>query len=215
MSELIIKSFTLGEWGTNCYVLHPPEDGCECWIIDAGFDPQRMIDYVNEHDLTLQQVVLTHAHVDHIAGLSAIRANWPRAPILIHEAEQAWLGDPMLNLSAVLHQPVVAPDSTGTLEHGQTLTLSGIDFEIRHTPGHSPGGVTLYQPQNAVAVVGDTLFAGSIGRYDFPTSNGAHLMASIRDQLMTLPDETRVMAGHGPDTTIGEERRHNPFLQSN
>jgi len=213
MNELLIESFTLGEWMTNCYVVHVRHQTA-CWIIDAGYDPLLMIDYIKNNNLEPKQVILTHGHLDHIAGLSGLRAVWPKLPILIHPAEQQFPGDPALNLSIMIQQPIVGPDPTGTIEHDQTLTLGGIDFLVKHTPGHSPGGITLYQPIEAVAIVGDTLFAGSIGRYDFPTSDGATLMKSIYEQLMTLPDDTRVLAGHGPDTTIGKERDHNPFLQS-
>jgi len=210
-SRLNIESFSLGEWQTNCYVVHV--DGSpECWIVDVGFAPEPMIAYVRKKGLEPAQVVLTHAHLDHVAGLSQVRATWPKVPILIHEVEAKFPGDPSLNLSILLGAPIVAPDPTGMLRHGQTLELSGMIFEVRHTPGHSPGGITLYQKDEGVAIVGDALFAGSIGRTDFPTSDGRQLFKSIREQLLTLPDSTRVLAGHGPDTTIGEERKHNPYI---
>ena len=209
--KLDIASFSLSDWMTNCYVLHAV-DSKSCWIVDAGFEPEPVITYVKQHELELQQVILTHGHIDHIAGLSALRAFWPGVPILIHEAEEAFLVEPTLNLSAALGAAVVAPDATATLAAGQELALDGIAFEVRHTPGHSPGGVALYQKDEQVVFVGDTLFAGSVGRHDFPTSDGALLLESIRTQLLSLPDDTRVLSGHGPDTTIGEERKHNPFF---
>jgi hydroxyacylglutathione hydrolase len=209
--KLQIASFTLGDWRTNCYVLHVAGSP-KCWIVDAGFEPQPLIEYVQKSQLEPLQVVLTHAHVDHIAGLGAVRAFWPGVPILLHPLEEAFLSEPMLNLSSALDRPVIAPSATGMLEPGEPLSLEGYQFEVRHTPGHSPGGITLYQPDDQVAIVGDALFAGSIGRHDFPSSNGKLLIESIRSQLLTLPDETRVLSGHGPDTTIGEERQHNPFL---
>ncbi len=213
MSDLTIRSFTLGDWQTNCYVVHMEGDA-DCWIVDAGFAPRPMLEYIADHELRPSQIILTHAHLDHILGLSALRAIWPDMPSLIHESEKTYPGDPMQNLSALMDQPIVAPNPTGFIEHGQMLSLNGVEFEVRHTPGHSPGGITLYQPDHAVAIVGDTLFAGSIGRYDFPHSDGELLFKSIREQLLTLPGATCVMAGHGPDTTIDEERLHNPFLQS-
>ena len=115
--------------------------------------------------------------------------------------------------SLYLAQPVVAPDATGTLKHGDTLELDGHAFEIRHTPGHSPGGVCLYNAASKTAVVGDTLFNRSIGRHDFPTSDYDALEKSIREQLYTLPDDTRVLPGHMEPTTIGAEKTGNPFVR--
>ena len=213
MDSLHIESFCLGEWMTNCYVVYTGGPGGACWIVDAGFEPGPLLGFIADKGLRPQQVVLTHAHVDHIAGLAQVREAYPGLPILIHEAELAFPGDPVLNLSAALSEPVIAPEPSGTFSHGDTLTLDGIGFQVRHTPGHSPGGVCLYQKDQGVALVGDTLFAGSIGRHDFPTSDGPTLMRSIHEQLMTLPDDTRVLPGHGPETTIAQERRTNPFLR--
>jgi len=205
------KRFCLGDWATNCYLAYT--DSGACWIIDAGFEPAYLLRYIEEKNLKPKKVVLTHAHVDHVGGLAEVCETYPGVPVLIHEAERAFPGDPMLNLSAALAQEVVAPDPTGTFTHGDTLTLDGHDFQIRHTPGHSPGGVCLYQVEHKLAIVGDTLFSGSIGRHDFPTSDGPTLIRSIHEQLMTLPDDTRVLPGHGPETTIGNERTNNPFLR--
>ncbi len=223
--KLIIRKFELGEWMTNCYVIHVEGQGANgagegaatdaaqpCWIIDAGFEPYRLAAYIRERGLVPQAILLTHAHLDHIAGLSDLREKWPDLPILIHREEEAFLTDPMLNLSVVLEEPLVCPPATGFLEHGQALNIAGLRCEVRHTPGHSPGGVTFYFPQQGVAFVGDTLFAGSVGRTDFPTSDHELLFESIRKQLLTLPDDTRVLPGHGPETTIGRERRSNPYL---
>lgn len=218
--QLHIEKFCLGEWMTNCYVVHKaltqPGGGnapTDCWIVDAGFGPDAMIQYIKDNQLTPRQVLLTHAHVDHIAGVGAVREHWPDVPILIHENERRFLTDPMLNLSVALPEPVTAPEATGTLEHGQRLSLDGIEFEVRYTPGHSPGSVSLYQAEAGIILAGDVLFLDSIGRTDFPNCNHEHLLESIRTQFYTLPDETRVLPGHGPETTIGHERANNPFVQ--
>jgi len=208
---LRIKRFCLGQWATNCYVI-AAESG-RCWFVDVGFEPDWMIRYVQEHGFEPQQIVLTHAHVDHIAGLAQVRSHWPEIPILIHPAEKEFLIQPHLNLSIALDEQVVAPEATGTLEHGQTLELDGNTFEVRHTPGHSPGGVVLVQSASGVVLAGDTLFSGSIGRSDFPTSDPEALFNSIRTQLYTLPDETAVLPGHGAKTSIGVEKATNPFVQ--
>jgi glyoxylase-like metal-dependent hydrolase (beta-lactamase superfamily II) len=210
-NALHIETFPLGEWMTNCYVVAAASG--DCWIVDTGFSPRPMLEAIERQGLTPRRILLTHAHVDHIGGLAQVQQAYPDLPIFIHEAEQAFPTDPMLNLSAALTEEIVAPEPTGILQHGQTLELDSYSFEVRHTPGHSPGGITLYCQQQGVALVGDALFAGGIGRTDFPTSDHATLIEAIKTQLMTLPDETRVLPGHGPETTIGHERNTNPFLQ--
>ncbi len=135
-------------------------------------------------------------------------------PILIHDAEREFLFDTTLNLSAGFGMPIVAPEATDAISHGQVLTLADQSFEVRHTPGHSPGGIALIHAESATAIVGDTLFAGSIGRFDFPTSNGQQLIRSIHEQLLTLPDETRIYPGHGPSSTIGREREYQSLSAS-
>lgn len=209
--QLSIDTFTLGTYQTNCYVVSRP--GGNAWLIDVGQHPQPMFDHVEQAGLTVEKIILTHAHVDHVAGLAEATQRYPGVPIYIHDAERDFPGDASLNLSIYIAQPLVAPDPTDTLAHGDTLELDGITFEVRHTPGHSPGGITLYQPDHAVALVGDTLFANSIGRFDFPTSDGPLLMRSIHEQLLTLPDDTRVLPGHNAETTVGHERTHNQYLR--
>jgi glyoxylase-like metal-dependent hydrolase (beta-lactamase superfamily II) len=209
--DLQIQCFTLGDWMTNCYLVVAPSG--HCWIVDAGFRPAPMLEAISDQNLTPQCIILTHAHVDHIAGLSQVHQAYPKVPMLIHAAERAFLTDPMLNLSAALADEIIAPEATNTLQAGQTLSLDDFTFEIRHTPGHSPGGITLYDGKQGVALVGDALFAGGIGRTDFPTSDHNTLINAIESQLMSLPDQTRVLPGHGPETTIGQERVTNPFLQ--
>ncbi len=210
--DLHIETYTLGPWATNCYVLYREGDP-RCWVVDAGFEPTPMLRALRDRSLVPDKLVLTHAHPDHIAGVSAFREVWPNLPILIHAAEKDFPPDPQLNLSAQIDVPIAAPAPTETLAHGDVLELSGLRFEIRHTPGHSPGGITLYQPDEGVALVGDALFAGAIGRVDFPGSDGPTLLRSIHEQLLTLPDDTRIYPGHMGASTIGEQRRTNPFLQ--
>lgn len=208
--QLKTKRFCLGPWATNCYLVYTGSGAC--WIIDAGFEPDYLIRYTREKNLTPEKIILTHGHLDHVGGLAEVMDAFPSLPVLIHEAEVDFPGDPSLNLSGPFGLPMTAPDPTGTLKHGDTLTLDGHDFQVRHTPGHSPGGICLYRPEDQLAIVGDTLFAGSIGRSDFPTSDPQALISGIREQLMTMPDDTRVLSGHGPETTIGAERQTNPYI---
>jgi len=209
----LVEGYALGPFATNCYLVHVPPHP-DCWVIDASFEPRPMLDRVAALGLRVTHILLTHAHVDHIAGLEEVRRACPDARVLIHPAEAAFLADPMLNLSGAYGIPVRCAPADGPLDDAQTLTLSGSEWRILHTPGHSPGGITLYNAASAVAIVGDTLFAGSIGRSDFPTSDEAALHASIRSILYKLPPETRVFPGHGPATTIGREMMSNPYVRA-
>jgi len=208
--SLHIETFALGAWQTNCYIVH---SGGACWVVDAGFEPDALLAFIDREHLRVERVVLTHAHVDHIAGLAQVMAAVGDVPIHIHAAERDFLTDTALNLSLYLAQPVVAPQATDLLTHGDTLELQGHGFQVRHTPGHSPGGICLYNAQAKTAIVGDTLFDGSIGRHDFPTSDFDALERSIREQLYSLPDNTRVLPGHGEPTVIGKEKLSNPYVR--
>lgn len=209
-----IHGFQLGPHQTNCYVATAPaEDSQACWIIDAGYNPEPLIDWVRSEGLTPRALILTHAHCDHMAGVDAVRAAFPGIQVWIHAEEAAWLGDPELNLSAAMGIPATAAPAEHDLEEGQTLQLGETTWRVLHTPGHSPGSVSLVCESAAVAFVGDALFAGSVGRTDFPTSDHEALMTAISEKLYTLPDETQTLSGHGPPTTIGHEKRTNPFVR--
>ncbi len=212
MSTFNIESFTLGPFETNAYLVWP--DGSrDAWIIDPGFGPAPLLEEIKKRELTPTAIVLTHAHLDHVAGVADVRKVWPKIPILIHEAEKDWPSDPERNLSAFSGMPVSAPGPDRLLKDGDVLRLGELDWRVLHTPGHSPGSITLHQPQLDVAIVGDALFAGSIGRTDFPGSDFDTLARSIRERLYTLPGSTRVLPGHGEPTTIARERAGNPFVR--
>lgn len=219
-APLRIKSYTLGPYATNCYLLWI-DGGTDAWIIDASFGPKRIIDDVRANGLKPSRLLLTHAHVDHIAGveevLRELRPPTAAEPaMMIHPDEEGWLNDPILNLSGMGGQPVTTRAPDGLLNEGDVLTLGeddrSVSFKVLHTPGHSPGGVSLYCASHGVVLAGDALFAGSIGRTDFPGGDLPTLERSIRGKLYRLPRETTVLPGHGPGTTIGEEMDGNPYV---
>lgn len=215
-----LEVFTLGPFETNCYVVRAPgASGTDpdCWIVDASFEPAPIVEFVQARNLRPVALILTHAHVDHIAGVTEVVSACSRRgaplPVWVHAAEAAWLHDPMLNLSALGGVAVTAPGPDRLLQGGETLELGASRWTVLHTPGHSPGGITLSNPASGIALVGDTLFAGSVGRSDFPGSDQETLFQSIRTKLYTLPEATRIYPGHGPASTIGRERKHNPYVR--
>ncbi|HEX6989371.1 MAG TPA: MBL fold metallo-hydrolase [Bacillota bacterium] len=200
----------LGPVQANCYVLVDREGG-QALVIDPGAPDPWLWEQVE--GLRVQAIVLTHAHFDHIGAVAELHRR-TAAPILIHEAEAGWLTDPVLNGSARWEDQigrVTAPPAHGRLEPGRPLAFAGREIEVRHTPGHSPGSVSLILDDLCFA--GDTLFYRSIGRTDLPGGDHPTLLSSIRTQLLSLDDEVTVLPGHGPSTTIGDERRFNPFLK--
>jgi glyoxylase-like metal-dependent hydrolase (beta-lactamase superfamily II) len=186
-----------------------------CWVIDPGQQPGRVLEYLRVHKLTPDAILLTHAHVDHIAGLEETRRAYPDARVCAHQSERHFYSDPQFNLSIFMGMPISTREPTHYLQHGQQLTLNDTAWRVLHTPGHSPGGITFVCDAAKIAIVGDTLFAGSIGRVDFPTSDPALMHRSLHDVLMALPDTMVVHPGHGGATTIGRERTTNPFLRDN
>ncbi|MCK4873354.1 MAG: MBL fold metallo-hydrolase [Phycisphaerales bacterium] len=208
-----VDCFAVGPFETNCYIVRVAGE-TECWIVDAGFDPEPIIAAVREMGLTATWLLLTHAHVDHIAGVEEVRSAFPGLKVAIHEAEERFLADPALNLSLPFGMSITTSPADRLLQDGDTLTLAGTTWSVLHTPGHSPGGVTFHHGPSSTALVGDTLFLGSIGRSDFPTSDERLLHASIREVLYALPGDTIVYPGHGPTTTIQTERTSNMFVRA-
>jgi len=185
------------------------------WIIDVGQDPGELLDTIEREQLEVKAMLFTHAHADHIAGVDeAIARLGSSVPRLAHRLEAAAFEDPELNLSAFIAAPISVSAPTGEIVPGSLLELAGTRWRVLFTPGHSPGGVTFVHAPSRQAVVGDTLFAGSIGRTDFPTADPQAMWNSLADVLLKLPDDMRIYPGHGPQTTIGAERRSNPWLRA-
>ncbi len=190
-------------------------DNGPCWIIDPGLPPQagQIIDHVREHGLTPTAIVLTHAHGDHIGGVDDVREALGPLPVYLAREEWPALSDPKENLSGMMG-PGFATNVREPLDlqPGDEIELAEATWSVLDVSGHSPGGRALYCARLAIVFVGDALFLGSVGRVDFHHSNGDQLMGNIHANLMTLPDSTRVLSGHGPETTIGHERATNPFV---
>jgi glyoxylase-like metal-dependent hydrolase (beta-lactamase superfamily II) len=210
-----ITSMPLGSWQTNCHIIHVPEGPRpkECWIVDCGERPAPLFEMIDRKGLKPVGIALTHCHVDHIAGIDQALSRYGRLPVICHVAERDFNATPNLNLSAFAGGNEVSMTApTAFVAEGETIDFAGSTWTVRHVPGHSPGSVAYLHLPSRQALTGDTLFAGSIGRFDFPTSDGAALRRSITDVLMKLPDDLQIRPGHGPMTTIGNERRTNPYV---
>lgn len=206
-----IKTFVLGDYQTNCFAVSNPGSP-EAWIVDCGFDPEPLLDWVEQQGLAPAAILLTHAHSDHIAGVDLALGRLGAMPIYVHEAEKGFCSDPLLNLSAATGMPVRVTEPDRHLHDGDTIRLGSEAWRVVHAPGHSPGGVLFIHEPSGQAIVGDSLFAGSIGRIDFPTSDPAAFRRTILEVMMGLPDDMVIHPGHGPATTIGRERATNPFV---
>ncbi len=207
---MILRTVVVGPFASNCYILGA-ESSKKGLIIDPGAEAKRILRVVNDLGLTIQLIVATHVHVDHVGALGPIKEA-TGAIFAIHEAEaEASLGMFSRMLATMMGGSFSKlPEPDRLLKDGDKIDVDDLHFTVLHTPGHSPGGISLLG--DGVVFSGDTLFNYGIGRTDFPGCSYAQIMDSIRTKLMTLPDNTVVFPGHGPSTTIGEERRGNPFL---
>jgi glyoxylase-like metal-dependent hydrolase (beta-lactamase superfamily II) len=182
----------------------------EALVIDPGADPEAILKEVEKDGLKLRYIINTHGHGDHIGANAALKEH-TGAAILIHAADAPMLTSAVKNLSSWLNGGVVSPPADRTLMDGEEIRCGDVAFRVLATPGHTPGGISILGP--GVVFTGDTLFQGSIGRTDFPGGSFSVLLRSIREKLLTLPDETTVYPGHGPATSIGREKVDNPFLR--
>ena len=208
-----IDRLILGAFETNCYILRESEAAKNCLIIDTGLEANKLIDFLNRHKLNPIAVVLTHGHVDHTTGVALLRTEFPNTKVYIHKFDAEMLTETDSNMFASLTQPFNIKPADFSLEEGDVIEEANIKLDVLHTPGHTPGGISLYSKDEGVVFVGDTLFASSVGRTDMPGGSMTQLIKSIKEKLCVLPDETVVYPGHGPITTIAQEKTNNPFLQ--
>lgn len=208
----MIDRFILGDFETNCYVVRADESATDCLVIDIGFGAEELVESLDEHKWNPTAVVLTHGHADHIVGLDLLRGRFPAVKVYIHKLDARLLADPRANLSTLVLRSYSAAPADALLDDGDTIEEAGLRLEVLHTPGHTPGGICLYARDDRLVFVGDTLFAGSVGRTDFPGGDTDQLIRSIKTKLLTLPDETVIYPGHGMRSTIAREKRANPFL---
>ena len=208
-----VDCLILGAYQTNCYVLRKSDAAKDCLIIDAGLGPGKLIGFLKEHKLNPVAVVLTHGHIDHIAAVATLREHYPNIRVYIHKLDAEMLTEPKNNLSAIIRPGGFTTEPADSLvEEKSVIDEAGIKLEVFHTPGHTPGGICLYSKAEGIVFTNDTLFAESVGRTDFPGGSMDELIKSIKDKLLSLPDETKIYPGHGPVTTIAQEKAHNPFL---
>ncbi|MEH7390443.1 MBL fold metallo-hydrolase [Bacillus sp. JJ1474] len=201
----------LGPLQTNCYILS--KENNICLIFDPGEESDKLSSYIQKAKLKPVAIILTHAHFDHIGAVDDIREEY-NIPVYIHEKEADWLLDPALNGSSRYE---MIPNISGKpadiiINNEQEITIGDFTLQIYETPGHSPGSISIYIKDSGLVVAGDALFYGSIGRTDLPGGNHQQLLNSIHNKLLGLPEETIVLPGHGPATTIGQEMDTNPFL---
>lgn len=221
---MTIHCLVLGDFMTNCYVLPfaggspehaagtSPAEVRNCWVADPGLSAGPLLDYLSRSRLSPERILLTHGHADHIAGVAAVKGAYPAAVITAPAGDAGLLTDPMANMSLPFGLEITAPAAEETVTPGDELQMGTLTWRVLDAAGHSPGGVAYYCAAAEVVLAGDALFAAGIGRTDMPGASESRLLKNIRENLLSLPDTTRVLPGHGPPTTIGEERRSNPYL---
>jgi hydroxyacylglutathione hydrolase len=207
---VILEKLTVGPFQENCYIVGDEATGTGI-LFDPGDEATRIALAVEQTHLEISQIIITHAHIDHVGAVTTLVDEYA-CPVVMHrEAEPMLRQLPSQALMMGLRFGQV-PNVDGYIEDEEVVRVGGLSFAALYTPGHAPGHLAFYSADEGVVISGDALFAGSVGRVDLPGGSMEVLMRSINERLLTLPDETVVLSGHGPETTIGEERAHNPFL---
>lgn len=205
-----IEQFTVGICSTNCYIAYNP-DSKKGFIVDPGDEGPDLMSFIYDNGIDIEGILLTHGHFDH-AGAAKYISNETKAPIIAYQGEEATLVDPELNLTGMFLGSPCIYSADRFLKDEEEIELAGFKIRCLFTPGHTPGGCCYYLPYEDLLFSGDTLFEGSVGRTDFPEGSMSNLVEGIRTKIMTLPGNTRVLSGHGSETTVEGERLYNPFL---
>ncbi len=212
MPALEIHTVVSMPFAENTYIAWLPGSD-QALVVDPGLEPELILDFLREQGLSVVAILNTHGHADHIGGNEALKSAFSAAPLIIGEGDRPMLLDAEANLSAPFGMPIVSPDADRTVREGDVIEHAGIRLEVLDVPGHSPGHIAfLFRANPPLVFGGDVLFRSGIGRSDFPGGSAAMLLRSIREKLYTLPDTTVVYPGHGPVTTVGHEKRTNPFV---
>lgn len=206
--HLLLERFEVGPFMVNAYIIACLKSG-QAGIVDPGDEGDLLLNRCRELNLVPKYIINTHGHADHIMDNGYVKER-SKAQIIIHPQDARMLTDPQLNVSALFAMPMTSPPADLHFREGEAFSVGEVAFDVLHLPGHSPGSVCLFH--DPIALVGDVLFAGSIGRTDFPGGSHEMLVDNIRKKLLPLGDHVRVFPGHGPETTLGQERRTNPFL---
>lgn len=211
IEEMFLKKLVVGELETNCYLIACKRTKKAAVIDPGGEDTALILDILKENSFNLEYIINTHGHIDHIAGNNLLKAK-TEALLLIHRLDADMLVDANKNFSSFMGKEIYSPSADKLLEEGDEISLGTLNLIVIHTPGHTPGGISLVSDN--IVFTGDTLFAGGIGRTDLSGGSYQDLIKSIKEKLLILGDDKIIYPGHGPDSTIGEERRTNPYIKN-
>ncbi len=207
-----IETVVVGPLEVNCYIIWDAETK-EGAVIDPGAEGKRIIRILEVEGITPLYIINTHGHVDHIGANKDLKEAFPEAKLIIHPKDIPLLENAMNSFIAPMVGAKPSPEPDETFEEGDTVKFGSVELKVIHTPGHTPGSVCLYNEEKGIMFTGDTLFAGSVGRVDLPMAEPEKLIPSIKEKILIYPDDTVILPGHGPESTIGQEKRYNPFLR--
>lgn len=211
MANISILQLVMGPIETNCYIIGD-QDTKKCAVIDPAGRAKDVLNYVEKEGWAVDTIINTHGHWDHIAGNNQLQ-ELTKAQLMIHEEDASYLTDPNLSDARVFGGDGNGGKATRLLKDGDTIEVGNIQFKVIHTPGHTKGGISLFLEDNKILFCGDTLFQRSIGRTDFYGGNFSQIIESIKTKILPLGDDVMAYPGHGPETNLGDERIHNPFLR--